>query len=141
MTIKRGGMAEEPVSGNIYTREVPTYCPKCAISHIQSKLGPRVYKEQELVAGRIPYDHGQWLQCYHCGSMIPRHDIPKEGQLTTDVEKIDSKFSLQGGSEHHEKPKHRRGFNDRLEQDPEIKDPEVRAALKKGAKLISYSES
>lgn len=46
-----------------------------------------------------------------------------------------------GETEHLPKPKHRRGFNERLSSgQDEIKDPEVRQALKKGAKLINYSE-
>lgn len=134
-------MAEEPVSGNIHTRtEIPAYCPRCQIG----KLQPRIYRDDELVAGQLPYDHNQWKQCYHCGHLVPVYDIPVEGQLTTDVERIDSKFPRQvEGVEHYEKPKHRRGFNERLDNDKkqgEIKDPEVKAALKKGAKLTSYSE-
>ena len=137
MTIKRGGMTE-PISGNIYTKEIPSYCPVCPLPE---RLGPRVYKEEELVAGELPYDHNQWKQCYHCGTLVPIHDIPKEGQLTTDIERITSKFQTQKGSEHYDKPKHRRGFNERLEKaELEIKDKELKAELKKGAKLISYSE-
>lgn len=135
MTIKRGGMAE-PISGNIYTREIPTYCPNCENKGVRNN--------ETILKPRLDYfyaDRSQWLQCYNCGKPISKHDIQKQGQLTTDIEKIDSKFSLQNDSEHYEKPKHQRGFNDRLDQEPEIKDEEVRAALKKGAKLISYSES
>lgn len=135
MTIKRSGIAD-PISANIYTKEIPSYCPKC-----QSKLGVRVYKEEELIAGQIPYDANQWKQCHHCGLLVPIHDILKEGQLTTDVERITTKFHVQREDEHYQPPKHRRGFNERLSKaDDGIKDPEVKAALKKGAKLISYSE-
>jgi hypothetical protein len=143
MTIKRGGLAE-PVSGTISTKEITTYCPKCLNLHIRSKLGPRVYKDEELTtAGQLPSDHDQWRQCYHCGLLIPLYDIAKEGQLTTDIERIDSKFKGVKETEHYEKPKHRRGFNERLDDDSkrdEIKDPEVKALLKKGAKLINYFE-
>lgn len=135
MTIKRGGMAE-PISGNIYTKQIEPNCPKCK----RFKLGLRVYKDEELIAGQIPYDANQWLQCHHCGLLVPLHDIPKEGQLTTDIERITTKFTTQKESEHYDKPKHRRGFNERLDREEEIKDPELRKELKKGAKLISYSE-
>ena len=137
LTIKRSGIAE-PISGNIYTREIPVYCDSCKIG----KLGQRVYKEEELIGGTIlPYDHDQWLQCYHCGAIIPKYDIPQQGQLTTDIEPIKSKFSINQESEHYEPPKHRRGFNERLpKEDDGIRDPDVKQALKKGQKLISYSE-
>lgn len=142
MTIKRGGISE-PISGNIFLKEIPAYCPKCAILHIQSKLGPRVYTEEELIAGQVPYDHNQWRQCYHCGTLVPIHDIPKEGSLTTDVERITTKFQTQRQDEYYKPPAHRRGFNERLSKEKEddgIKDPELKRELKKGAKLISYSE-
>ena len=43
--------------------------------------------------------------------------------------------------EHVEKPRHQRGFNERLGKgEPEIKDPDVRRELKKGGKLINYTE-
>ena len=139
MTIKRGGISE-PISGNIITKEIPAYCPKCAILHFQSRLQPRVYREDELIAGQLPYDHNQWLQCYNCGVSVPKHDIPNKGELTTDIEPIRSKFSIENVNERLEKPKHRRGFNERIEREDDIKDPEVKKALKKGAKLLSYSE-
>jgi hypothetical protein len=57
------------------------------------------------------------------------------------VETITTKFSVQREDEHYQPPKHRRGFNERLDkEDDGIKDPEVKAALKKGAKLLNYSE-
>ena len=128
----------EPISGNIYTKEIPSYCPVCPLPQ---RLGPRVYTEDQLIAGELPYDRNQWKQCYHCGTLVPIHDIPKEGQLTTDIERITTKFQTQKDSEHYEKPKHRRGFNERLDKgEEEIKDPELKRELKKGAKLISYSE-
>ena len=135
----------EPISGNIYTKEIPSYCPRCMdVWGVQARLIPRQYKEDDpaLIAGELPYDHNQWKQCYHCGTLVPIHDIPKEGQLTTDIERITSKFQTQKGlPEHYDKPKHKRGFNERLEKaELEIKDKELKAELKKGAKLISYSE-
>jgi len=132
MTIKRGGIAS--VSGNINAKPVPAYCPKCLLLDFQSKLGPRL--------DYFAVDRDQWLQCYHCGNIVPKHDIAQTGQLTTDVERIESKFHIKHEDEHDiKKPKHRRGFNKRFNREPEIKDPEVRAALKKGAKLISYNET
>jgi hypothetical protein len=69
-------------------------------------------------------------------------NVAQEGKLTTEIE-IPKPSSLPAGEgEHIEKPKHRRGFNERLsKQDDYIKDPEVKKALKRGAKLISYQES
>jgi hypothetical protein len=76
--------------------------------------------------------------------LIPKHDIKQEGSLSTDVERIDTKFTTINNRrepEHYEKPKHRRGFNERADRQEEIKDEDLRRELKKGANLISYSET
>ena len=144
MTIKRGGIAE-PISGNIYSRPIPEYCPKCEQFGLRNKLGPRIYKEEELINGQIPYDADQWRMCIYCGHLTARHDIPQEGELGTDIEKITTKFTTaKREPEHYQKPKHRRGFNERLDErakQGEIKDEDLRRELKKGANLISYSET
>lgn len=137
MTIKRSGISE-PISGNIKKKDIPTYCPKCNFG----KLGPRIYKDSELIADRIPYDADQWKMCHHCGHLVPVYDIPQEGQLTTDIEVIDTKFRVNREEEHYEKPKHRRGFNERLQpKQDEIKDEELKKELKKGGRLLSYTET
>ena len=133
MTIKRN-LISEPISGNIRKKEIPVYCPRCNFGRLQ----PRVYKEEELVAGQLPVDQHLWKQCYHCGNIVAVYDIPQQGELTTDIETIDTKASIPKPDPI--KPRHRRGFNERLDRKDDIKDPEVKAALKKGAKLLSYSE-
>ena len=135
MTIKRGGMAE-PISGKIYKREIPSHCPRCEEQGVKNN--------NTILKVRLDYflaDKDLWKQCYNCGTPIAIHDIAKKGELTTDVERITTKFPTQKETEKdYHKPKHQRGFNERLDQESEIKDPEVRQDLKKGAKLISYSE-
>lgn len=136
--IKRDLMAE-PINGNnIIKREIPYHCPRCKVGEV----GKRIYEKHELIGGvQLPYDANQWRQCHTCGYVIGKPDIPKQGQMTTTIEPIKSKFSFQRPSEHYEQPKHRRGFNERLNRDQDIvKDPEVKKALKGGAKLISYDE-
>jgi hypothetical protein len=145
LTIKRGGIAS--VSGNINRNPKPSYCPKCEQVGIKSKLGQRLYKPDEFGNIIIPADHDQWWQCYHCGALIPRHDIPQKGELTTDIEVVSSKFHVKRESEHDvPKPKHQRGFNERLDLDKKqgdiaSKDPELKKELRKGAKLLSYTET
>ena len=125
------------ISSEIAT-EKPQYCPVCERHKIRHKLHKRVYNDLELVFGMLPSDHDRWLQCFHCGNVFLKDMVAQEGKLTTEVEIV--KPSIYQKDEHLPKPKHRRGFNERLQQEPEIKDPEVRKELKKGAKLISYSE-
>ena len=138
MTIKRSGIGE-PVNNRLgSTHEIPTYCPNCAKNGIRDHdtiLKPRL--------DYFAYDADQWRQCYHCGSIIGKPDIAQPGELHTDIEVINTKFRRQNAEdpEHYEPPKHRRGFNERLDRKGEIADDEVKAALKKGARLLSYTES
>ena len=136
MKIKRGGMAE-PINAKNQINPLPKYCPVCERHKVKNKLNKRVYQDHELVFGMLPADHDDWLQCYHCGNVFLDDRVRQEGKLRTDLEI--AKPSPREG-EHWKQPKHRRGFNERLEREPEIKDPEVRAAIKKGLKVISYNE-
>ena len=125
------------ISSEVAT-EKKKYCPICEHHKLRRELHKRVYNDLELVFGMLPSDHDRWLQCFHCGNKFLKDNVAQEGKLTTEVEIIKPSIYQ---DEHLPKPKHRRGFNERLQkQEPEIKDPEVRKELKKGHKLISYSE-
>lgn len=139
MKIKRDLMAE-PINAKTTSNPLPKYCPVCEKHGVsKNKLNKRIYKETELVFGMLPHDHDDWLQCYHCGNIFLDDRVRQEGKLRTDLEI--AKPSPRE-TEHWEKPKHRRGFNERLtdQNKDEIKDPEVKKALKKGQKLLSYQE-
>lgn len=139
MTIKRSGIAE-PINAKIESNPKPKYCPVCERHQQRNELHNRVYKEIELQFGQLPSDHDRWLQCYHCGNVFLKDNVRQEGRLTTEIEIPKSNIG-HSEEEHIPKPKHRRGFNERLNKgEEEIKDPELRRELKKGAKLISYSE-
>ena len=89
---------------------------------------------------RLILSKRQWLQCFHCGNLFLKDNVAQEGKLTTEIE-IPKSGTGQSEEEHIEKPKHQRGFNERLSKPEDyIKDPEVKKALKRGAKLISYEE-
>jgi hypothetical protein len=138
MKIKRSSIAE-PISAKVESNQKPKYCPICERHKVIRILHNRVYKEIELQFGMLPGDHEQWLQCYACGNRFLKDNVRQEGKLSSDIQI--PKSNLDNSEEHYEKPKHMRGFNERLSKEPEIKDPEVRNALKKGQKLISYQES
>ena len=137
MTIKRGGISE-PISGQVRARELPVYCPTCAANGIRTQdtmLKPRL--------DYFAFDAKQWRQCYHCGKIIGTPDIPQPGELHTDIQTIDNKFYTKRETEQDiPKERHARGFNARLDgkKQQEIKDPDVKKELKKGAKLLNYSE-
>lgn len=135
MTIKRSDAVF--ISSEAFVQSKPKYCPICEKYNIRHQLNKRVYNDLELIAGMLPSDHDRWLQCFHCGNVFLKDRVAQEGMLKTELEI--TKPSIHQ-DEHLPKPKHQRGFNERLQQEPEIKDKEVLKELKKGAKLISYSE-
>jgi len=139
MTIKRSGTVF--ISSEVSDKPKIQYCPYCARFKLQHILQKRVYKDHELVFGQLPHDHDIWLQCQHCWRKFDRRNVAQQGKLKVDIEIPNPSVPLVETGEHLPKPKHQRGFNERLEREPEIKDPELRRELKKGAKLISYSES
>jgi len=161
MTIHRN-LVSEPILGKIEPHAAPNFCPKCLKMGLKGAdyvLRPRIY---DLKPGDVlPNDADRWLQCYVCGTCYPKHDIPQVGSLTTDVETIYSKFPLVKTTEDvliSEEPlppdkdpkKGRRGFNPRYEenrgigeqatQQRLIKDEELKKELRRGARLLSYSE-
>jgi hypothetical protein len=150
-------VVSEPISGTTsQPKAMPYYCPHCLTLGLKGPdyvLQPRIYA---LKAGEaIPSDADRWLQCYVCGTPVPKHDVPQLGTLTTDVETIYSKFPLVENAlpdariaEQPGKPdKHERGFNPRrikLGTDAkidEIKDQDLKNELKRGAKLLNYTET
>ena len=139
MTIKRSDAIF--ISSDISEQKTKRkYCPVCGLYNIRHQLHKRVYNEQELVYGQLPADHNKWLQCFHCGNLFLKDNVAQEGKLTTEIEIPKSNIG-QSEEEHLEKPKHQRGFNERLfKPEDYTKDPEVKKALKRGAKLISYEE-
>jgi len=139
MTIKRSGTVF--ISSQVSEDKKIKYCPVCERHKVKHILSKRVYNELELIFGQLPHDHDKWLQCFYCGNIFLKDNVRQEGKLMTEIEIPKSSMPPGETGEHLPKPKHRRGFNERLQQEPEIKDSELKRELKKGAKLLSYSES
>ena len=139
MTIKRSDTVfiSSEVSSS---KQKIKYCPVCERHKVKHTLNKIVYNELELVFGQLPHDHDKWLQCFHCGNVFLKDNVRQEGKLMTEIE-IPKPSIPPSETEHLPKPKHRRGFNERLEREPEIKDKELLRELKKGAKLLSYSST
>ena len=126
-------------------REV-AYCQRCLGHNIRSKLGNRVYNlmpEESGHTSNIPPDYDLWRQCHLCGSIYGRHEAKQEAELSTLTEPRDSPFTkgLVLGVESRKFDRsgntwRKKKFNQDLEQ---YKEEDVKEALRKGKKLISYS--
>lgn len=139
-SIKRGGVAS--ITSKLYDTILPTYCPYCEEKGIRNQstvLGERKYLPDQPVDS----DAKDWKQCYLCGKTVHKvHVRPPEGQLISDIDLLDSPYDETsgriGGIDKRKLGKRGRHEQSKIQL---IKDAEVKADLKKSAKLLSYSDT
>ena len=56
--------------------KITSYCQYCESLGFYYKLGPRIYPKDQP----IPYDSDKWLQCYNCGTIVPRVHAKQENE-------------------------------------------------------------
>jgi hypothetical protein len=127
--------------------EVP-YCQRCLeMADIRSTLGNRVYMPDSSGHTNIPPDYDLWRQCHLCGSVYGRHETKQEVELDTLTEPRNNPFKFKSGDvmtgesrkfDRTGKTQRKRKFKQDLEQ---YKEEDIKAALRKGSKLVSYTES
>ena len=127
--------------------EEVAYCQRCLeMANIRSKLGNRVYMPDSSGHTNIPPDYDLWRQCHLCGSIYGRYEVKQEADLSTLTEPRDSPFTNKGlvlGVESRKfdrscKQQHKRQLTKDLSQ---YKEDDIKDALRKGSKLVSYTES
>jgi hypothetical protein len=138
--------------GVIYSeksREEIAYCQRCLdMANVRSKLGYRIYFPDEFGNVVIPPDDNMWRQCHRCSSIYARYEVKQEADLVTLV-KPGSPSNHRGIIRGIEKRRfdrsgigNRRYMRKRKEQDlSQYKEEDLKADLRRGAKLISYHES
>lgn len=112
------------------------FCPHCLDYGFKEKLGPKILMPQEP----RPVDYENWLQCVSCGTVYATHEVTKESEIKDVVETIDSPFD--SGVEFLGIDS-RKSRNKKRKQDDDfdyINDEDLKRELKKGSKLLSYSE-
>ena len=62
-----------------------TFIYSISTFYIKYKLGPRVYP-----GGPKPYDSDKWLQCYNCGTIVPRVHAQQENEIAPIVDPPDT---------------------------------------------------
>ena len=138
--IKRGGVSS--VSPKLHSKIVTTHCPDCEEKGIHDQstiLGERKYLLDEDVGS----DAKEWRQCYLCGHTFHKvHVPPPEPELVSEIDELDNPYEEQSarivGIDKRKVGK--RGKHEQTKINL-IKDPELKADIKKGAKLISYTET
>jgi hypothetical protein len=138
---KSGGVGV--VSGGPDEREEVSYCRRCLdMANYRSKLGNRVYMPDSSGQINIPPDYDLWRQCHRCGSIYARYEVKKESDISPFAEGVvsDNPFDFGKGivvGVGRRRIDRRRQFKQDLSK---YKEGDIKEALKKGAKLVSYYE-
>lgn len=112
------------------------YCKHCLDYGFQVRLKNRIYPEAEP----IPADHENWLQCYECGSIVAVHETEKESQIKDVVSTTDNPFDSGKDFLGIDLRKLRKRRQRKQEEYDYINDEDLKSELRKGSKLLSYSE-
>lgn len=113
------------------------YCPHCEKYGFKVPLQNRIYAE----GVSVPADNDQWGQCVDCGTVYAIHEIEKESKIKNAVEPISSPFDFGVEFLGVDSRTSRRKKRQRKQDDYDyINDEDLKRELKKGGKLLSYSE-
>ncbi len=127
-------------------KEKISYCEDCLKVKILSPLKHRIYLDENGKITNPGPDSNKWRQCWTCGIIVGAYEAKQEAALDTLTKPRDNPFKF-GNSPVHTgesrkfdrsgKTQHKRKFKQDLEQ---YKEEDIKQALKKGAKLVSYVE-
>jgi hypothetical protein len=130
--------------------KITSYCERCKEFNFLYKLGPRVYPE-----GPKPYDADKWLQCYNCGTIVPRIHAQQENEIAPIVDPPDTihdsnKVAIVTTHKKDSSHARSRAIIDQIKKtrpganrsrDYIDVDSDLRTQLSKGKNLISYNSS
>ena len=137
---------------NIVVDKITAYCESCATFGFNYKLGPRIYPNKDQP---IPYDSDKWLQCYNCGTIVPRVHAKQENEITGIVDPPENihdsnkvvVLSANRKDSSHAKSREIIDFIKRTRpganrsKDYVDVDSDLRAQLQKGKQLVSYQST
>ena len=126
-------------------KEKISYCEDCLKVKILSPLRHRIYLDENGKITNPGPDADKWKQCWTCGLIVGVYEAKQEVELDTLTEPRDNPFKFKSGlrvkQENHARltgqvrHRHKRKLKQDLEQ---YKEEDVKEALRKGAKLVSY---
>jgi hypothetical protein len=124
-----------------------SYCEDCLKVKILSPLRHRIYLDENGNITTPQSDASKWRQCWTCGLIVGVYEAKPEVELDTLTEPRDNPFKFKSGEvQTRESRKYdRTGKTQRkrkLKQDLEqYKEEDIKQALRRGSKLVSYTET
>ena len=146
-TIRRSGRDNVLISGSGRDKERVAYCEECEKVKVLSPLKHRIYLDDEGKITNPAADSNRFLQCWQCGLVVGVYEAKQEVELDTMTEPRENPFKFKSGLvetgesrkiDRTGKNQHKRKIKQDSEQYPE---EDIKAAIRKGAKVISYVES
>ena len=139
MTIKRNSTGSLDTADQ---KKAIVYCSRCEEFGLQRKLGERKYLPDEFGNYSIPADHDQWLQCYYCGTLYPKHEVKEESIIEPFVTISENPFeALSSKIEGVDSGRQGRGTVYQRKRKDQYKDDDVNRLIRQGGKVIPYSET
>ena len=141
MIIKRSSIGSLDATAD---KKIISYCERCEEFGLRRVLGERIYKPEELERfGGIPSDHESWRQCHYCGTIYPKYATKEESVIepfvTVSENPHDALKAKMSGIE--QRGGQRGTIHSKERKKEQYKDPEINAAVRKGAKVLGYSET
>jgi hypothetical protein len=135
------------LSGSGQSKDKVSYCQDCLKVKILSPLKHRIYQDENGKITNPAPDADKWRQCWTCGLVVGVYEAKQEIELDTLTKPRDNPFKFgntqvrTGESrkvDRSDKTQRKKKFMQDLEQ---YKEEDIKHALRKGSKLVSYTES
>jgi hypothetical protein len=129
-------------------KEKVSYCQDCEKLKILSPLKHRIYLDENGKITNPGPDSNKWKQCWTCGLVVGVYEVKPEVELDTLTKPRDNPFKFKGDKQvlteesrkvdRSGKTQRKKKFKQDLEQ---YKEEDVKEALRRGKKLVSYTEA
>jgi hypothetical protein len=146
--MRRSGRENAVILSGSKDKGKVSYCEDCLKVRILSPLKHRIYLDENGNITNPQSDAYKWRQCWTCGLIVGVYEAKLEVELDTLTEPRDNPFKFKSGEvvmtgesrkvDRSGKTQHKRKFKQDLEQ---YKEEDIKQALRKGAKVISYTET
>jgi hypothetical protein len=118
-----------------------SYCKHCLFFGLKEPLKNRIYLE-----GQPSSDKDQFRQCHSCGTIYAIYELEKEATIKNVVETVENPFDIGKDSilgvdnRSSSTGKRKKRLKDKQKDLDDIKEADLKVELRKGHKLLSYSE-
>ena len=124
-----------------------SYCEECLKVKTLSPLRHRIYLDENGKITNPGPDANKWKQCWTCGVIVGVYEAKPEVELETLTEPRGNPFKFKSGEvqsgesrkvDRSGRTQRKKTFKQDLEQ---YKEEDIKQALRKGSKLVSFQES